>query len=317
MSDKSGCVKNAAIGFIAVMSKVPTLLVLIAGVLWSFSGILIKEIHWNAIGIAGVRSLIGGLLQFGFLLFYSRRQSKISATTISRVFSFEGSHWLGALFFVLNMSALVWAFQLTSAADAVFLHYSGLVLVALVSWPVLGQRLSSRDWLAVLIALIGIGMLAFDGLQAHNPVGVMLGISCGITLAGAQVCLGLRSVKQKTGTEALETLILGNLIMVLAACVYALFVPLSMPDPTSCLLLLILGIVPWGLPDILYVVAIKHVPLFRALILGLADPVLTAVWPALFLGEMPTVLAFCGAATVLGAIAYQAKCQVKAPALLP
>jgi drug/metabolite transporter, DME family len=302
----------------------PTLFVLAAGVMWSFSGVLIKEIHWNAIAIAGIRSLIGGALQFGFLVFTVHVSSQHLGVAgeksslgdafilvLKRIIAFQPVHWLGALSFVLNMIALVWAFQLTSAANAVFLHYSGIVLVALFSLPILRQPLTREDWLAVLGALVGIAFLSIDGLQLNGLPGTALGICCGITMATTQICLGLRTKAMKSGSEALETIVLANLLMVLIAIPSLFTAPLLMPADRSWLFLILLGIVPWGVPDILYAIGIKRVPVFRALILGLSDPILTAVWPLLFLSEVPSLLALSGAAIIIAAIVYQAKYSVK------
>ncbi|MFK9714762.1 hypothetical protein ACJENQ_24280, partial [Escherichia coli] len=55
---------------------VPTAMILAAGVLWSFSGVLIKQIHWSPWAIAGSRSLIGGVLQFAFLIAYLHFSAK-------------------------------------------------------------------------------------------------------------------------------------------------------------------------------------------------------------------------------------------------
>ena len=80
----------------------------------------------------------------------------------------------------------------------------------------------------------------------------------------------------------------------------------QIPPAGEWLLLLLLGVIPCGVPDVLYAIGIKYVPVFRALIIGLFDPVLTAVWPIIFLGEVPTTRALIGCAVITIAIIYQA-----------
>jgi len=125
----------------AINHRSSTLLILLAGILWSFSGVLIKEIHWNAFAVAAFRSFIGGLIQFFFLVFCLRKAKRenelgfgMAPHMVLRdiVFSKSIWQWLGAIAFVLNVLALVFAFQLSRAANAVFLHYSGMVLVVVV-----------------------------------------------------------------------------------------------------------------------------------------------------------------------------------------
>lgn len=304
-----------------------TLFVLLAGILWSFSGVLIRGIHWNAFAIAGTRSIIGGTLEFAFLVVAARsvlqsaNHSNDKTTllyccshVLRRLFVPQLAHWLGALSFMLNMIALVFAFKLTAVATAVFLHYSGIVLIGLLSWPILKQPLSKADWLAVAGALAGIAILSLDGARSTGWTGAALGIFCGITMATTQICLGLRAKATKSGFEAIETIVLANVLMALIALPSMLTAPPPMNGNISWLLLGLLGIVPWAIPDMLYAIGIKHVPVFRATILGLSDPILTAVWPLVFLSEMPSLLAMIGALIVLTAIVYQARNSAKLPA---
>jgi DME family drug/metabolite transporter len=292
--------------------------VLLAGILWSFSGILIKGIHWNAFAIAGVRSLIGGSIEFIFLVLLTHlassngahERTRLADACLSvrrRILAFQPVHWLGAISFALNMIALVFAFQLTNAATAVFLHYSGIVLVALLSWPILKQRLTKHDWLAVICALAGIAILSIDGAKQTGLPGALLGIFCGITMATTQMCLGVRAKLKKSGTEAIETIVLANALMALIALPLIVTSAPPMTAGNPWLILLVLGTIPWALPDILYATGIKQVPIFRAMILGLSDPILTALWPFLFLSESPSPIALCGALLILSAIVYQAK----------
>ncbi len=206
---------------------------------------------------------------------------------------------------VMNMMALVWAYQLTKAANAVFCNYGGFVLVALFSASILKQRLGKSDWTCIAIAMTGVALLATDGFDSHAIVGTILGIFCCITFAVAQTCMGLRAKQNQSQYGAMETILLANTISFLISIPFITTSLAAYPAGNTWIFLLLLGILPWGLPDIMYTVAIKHVPVFRALILGLADPVLTAVWPMIFLGEIPSPVAMLGAVMVSSAIVLQ------------
>jgi drug/metabolite transporter (DMT)-like permease len=288
-------------------------MLLTAGVLWSFSGVLIKQIHWNAWAIAASRSAIGGVLQFAFLVVYLRVSMNQNTLTCMRkkltdiYLSKDKVHWCGALCFVTNMICLVMAFQLTRAANAVFLHFSGMVLVAVFSGPILNQKPTKQDWISVIAGLVGMLLISMDSLNPQAMLGTALGIVCAITLALSDICLGIRVQRNASQVAALETICLANSIMfVLGAPAIILgYSGQSMPRPAELLLLLILGIVPWAVPDILYALAIKSVPILRALILALLDPVLTAVWPMIVLTEIPSMTVMLGAGIAMGAVVYQ------------
>jgi drug/metabolite transporter, DME family len=297
----------------------PALLLLLAGTLWSFNGILIKEIHWNAFAIAGMRSLVGLIIQFSFLFQAEGRDRKkagvdsirpdasIFVAVLRRLFLVKDwAHWVGAVCFVLNIIALVWAFQLIKAANAVFLHYSGLLLVAIFSGPVLRQKPTRQDWISVALGLAGVLLIAVDNLQPTYLPGTALGVLCGITLALNQICLGARSQRRENGREALETIVLTNVLMTVIGLPFIIYYSPASLDPSDWMFLLLLGVIPWAVPDILYAIGIKKVPVLRALILGLLDPVLTPLWPFLFLAEVPGVSVAIGASIICGAVVFQA-----------
>jgi drug/metabolite transporter (DMT)-like permease len=123
----------------------------------------------------------------------------------------------------------------------------------------------------------------------------------------------MRIKDDRSGLGALKNVVLGNLLMTLIGLpvIILSIIHGDLPPAHEWLFLVLLGIVPWGVPDVLYTIGIKHVPVFRALIIGLLDPVLTAVWPIFFLGEIPSKMAFVGCAVIVLAIVYQAYYEQK------
>jgi len=272
------------------IKKHPSLTLVIAGILWSFSAILIKEIQWTALGIAGVRSLIATLVQIFFC----------KDIKLSRLNTWQ---WLGILCLSANTIILVFAFQLTRAANAVFLHYAGILLLAVLSWPLLGERLGKRDWIAVVVAVLGIFALVGDGIDLSSIQGNLLGVLCGITLALGQICLRMQA---KTQGNALETIVLANgLTAFLSLGTLIVTGHATLPShPQDYVLLLALGIIPWAIPDLLYAKAIENVPALRAMLLAFLDPVLSAFWPLLFICEWPSAQGIFGCALISAAILW-------------
>ncbi len=225
----------------------PVGIIFLAGFFWSFSGILIKLLNCNAFVIAGGRAGIAALAQLFYLL---------STGTKFRLPK-SWPEWLGVVAFSTNTVLLVFAFQLTSAANAVFLHYSGLVLVAFLAPHLLKENTTRHDWLAVLLAVTGIYLLAGTQLDSRTMMGNFLGILCGITLAVTNLCW--RQIG-KTGkhVDVLNTFIVADVItfsISLLAVIF--FVPASdlRLNPhwlQNSVLFIALGIIPWALPNILF-----------------------------------------------------------------
>lgn len=290
--------------------KQSVLLVLVASVLWSFGGVLIKGIHWSALAITATISCIAALIQISFLsCCLSETQAKAGVPNGNALkvvlkhvfFSASKWHWFGALSAAANTLAFIWAFRLTSAANIMFLHNSGIVLVAALSGCVLQQKLKMHDWVAIGIALLGIFLLVGDGFALNATLGTWLGLFCGLMNASSGLSLGIRA--KNTPYGPLEMLILANILLT-AFGLPSIISSISVPSGQDWFLLLLLGIIPWGISDVLYTLGIKRVPIFRALILGLANPVLTVVWTATFLREIPTTTAVMGAIFIIAAIVY-------------
>jgi drug/metabolite transporter (DMT)-like permease len=61
------------------------------------------------------------------------------------------------LFYALMVTTFVVATKLTTAANAIVLQYAAPVYVALLSARLLHERITQRDWIAILLVLVGMG----------------------------------------------------------------------------------------------------------------------------------------------------------------
>jgi EamA-like transporter family len=98
--------------------KKGVLLLLLTAVLWSLGGLWVKFIDWNPVAIAGARSLVA------FLVIAALMPEALSRLSWSAV--------PGALAYASVMFLFVLATKLTTAANAVFLHYTAPIHIALI-----------------------------------------------------------------------------------------------------------------------------------------------------------------------------------------
>ncbi|MET0987975.1 MAG: DMT family transporter, partial [Steroidobacteraceae bacterium] len=96
-------------------------------------------------------------------------------------------HIARGVLFVFMLWAFVYAVRVLSLADAYAIFLSAPLLITALSWPVLGERVSARRWLAIVSGLIGVllmlrpsganlvtlGGLAALGSAAAYAVGAM------------------------------------------------------------------------------------------------------------------------------------------------
>ncbi len=261
------------------------LLLLLTAVLWSLGGVLIKWVNWNPVAIAGTRSLIGAAL----IWMVFRRELRFTWT-----FDLIG----GAVAYAGTVVLFVIANKLTTAANAILLQYTAPIYVALFSPWFLGERADRRDWLTLLVMLCGMALFFMDELSLDGYLGNGIALVSGLCFAW--LTLFLR--RQKNGS-ALPSLLLGNL---LAGVIGLPFMFQSMPDLSSGVGLLLMGVVQLGLPYILYALALRHIRAVEGILIPMIEPVLNPVWVFLMMGEQPSPLALVGGAIILGAVLFRA-----------
>jgi len=263
------------------------LFLLVCVIMWSTSGVLIKESSMGAMAIVGGRGAITAIV----LAIYLRRPR----------WTWSVAQIGGALAYVVAVSTFVTATQLTSAANAILLQYTAPLWVALFGAWYLHERPAVIDY--VTMALIGAGMLLFfgDKLTSDDMLGNVLAILSGVALAWMTIFMR----KQKDGSP-LEAMLLGN---VLAALIGLPFLFASIftvpPSPLDWGILLFLGVFQLGLPFILFGYVIKRLAAMEIVLISTLEPILNPIWVFLINGETPGPMAMIGGAVVLLAALFR------------
>ena len=81
------------------------------------------------------------------------------------------------------------ATKLTTAADAIFIQYTSPVYVALLSWPLLRERVTWRDGVACVGVLVGMVLFFREGLSARAQVGNPVAVVSSFGAAGLPLAL--------------------------------------------------------------------------------------------------------------------------------
>ena len=253
------------------------LFLIVTAILWSLGGLLIKWVSWNPIAIAGTRSAIATLLMLAFVRRPHFTWSFVQIGT--------------AIVYAVTVILFVVANKLTTAANAILLQYTSPTYAALLGAWFLGERATWLDWMTIVATMGGVALFFLDELTTGGLWGNVCAISSGATFA----CLVILLRKQSHGSP-LESVILGNALTALVGFPFMLE---SMPDFSSWVGLLILGVVQLGLPYILYSVAIKHVTALDAILIPAIEPILNPLWVFLVMREVPGPWALLGGFIVL------------------
>ena len=250
---------------------------IVTAVLWSLGGLLIKLVTWNPVAIAGMRSAIAAVL---FIIYIRKPKFTWSFAQIG-----------AALSYAATVILFVSANKMTTAANAILLQYTAPIFVAVFGFWFLKERTKLVDWLAILFVFAGMSLFFLDELSIDGMWGNIVAILSGVSFAGLAMFMRM----QKSGSP-IESILLGNII---TALIGIPFMFRSMPDASSWLGLLLLGVVQLGLSYILYSYAIRHVTALEAVLIPVIEPILNPVWVLIFLGESPGTWAIAGGAIVI------------------
>lgn len=275
--------------FEPVTHRQALMLLVLTAVLWSMGGLFIKSVALHPLAIAGLRSFVAGLV----VIVYIRRLQ----------FTWSRAQWGSAICFALTVGLFVAATKLTTSANAILLQYTAPIYVALLSVPVLKERVTGLDWSVLAIVVCGMVIFFAEQVSPQHMWGNLIAVGSGVAFAGLAVCLRLQR-----GQSTLESILLGHLIMAVIGIPFLAAGP--WPSGSDILFLLVLGIFQLGIPYLLYGAAIAHVTALEASLILVVEPVLNPLWVALFLGESPSRNAYLGGSLVVFAVVFHSVVRV-------
>jgi drug/metabolite transporter (DMT)-like permease len=261
----------------SILSRSKAVILLITtGLLWSVIGVITKSISWHPISIAGGLSLFAALTH----ILLARRFPRVRLDIPN----------LGALLFCLNTLLFIGAIHYSSVANAVVLQFTAPVYVAILGGVVLGEHMTSRDWLALVFTLLGTTLFFLDDLTPVQLTGTLMAVASGLSVAGYTICL--RKLKSK---DPIDVVILGEVL------VFVISIPWLFNESFSSTALskiVILGTFCYGISFLAYAAAIRHVRALEALLISTSEIVLGPIWAFIFLHEKPSGSGLLGATLI-------------------
>jgi len=257
-------------------------LVAFAALLWSTGGLAIKLVPLSGLGVVFWRSAV----TFLFMLVVFRPSAA----------RWRGVSWVTVLLYAGMILSFVTATKMTTAANAIFLQYTGPLYVLALAPVLLDEPFRREDGVAVGVALIGMSLFFVGRLEAGALAGNLMGALSGVFFGG--VVLALR---REAKGDAIPSVIAGNGLAALLALPFA-WGHLALDGP-GLLDALFLGIVQMGVSYWIFVRALAVVPAAEASLIGMLEPMLNPVWTWLGVGERPSPWAILGGAIVIASVA--------------
>lgn len=238
------------------------------------------------LSIAAIGFVVGGLIARVQLL----RREDIVRTVIAGLFGFSLYH------VTLNFGAMR-----ISAGQAAFVTSTIPLWTAFAAWRVLGEEVSPRHWVGLLVSLMGIGVMSLQPGDMDLGVGSLFVLLAAI-FAAANIVLQKDLVSRYApfGLTA-QVALVGSLPMILWMLTKT--ERLTELTPTHWAVVTYLGLGPIVLGYWLSTIALKALPAYRtSQFLLLISPIAALVaWVAL--DEVPTAKMLTGGAVVLLGVA--------------
>ena len=259
------------------------LYIVAAALLWSTGGIFIKWVVDPPLKVTFYRSVFAAFALF--FIFRKDIRVRWSPAFAAAIVSYGTC-----------LTTFVVATKWTTAANAIFLQYAGVVWVLLFSPLVVKEPMRRRDVIAIVVAMAGMALFFIGKFEARGMAGNAMALISSVFFAA--LILSLR--REHDASRAAVTW--GNVFIAVA------LLPFVADDlaltPKSLGGLLFLGVFQIGLAYAAFVKGLRHVTATEASLTGMLEPVANPIWVLLFLGEQPSLFAVAGAIIVLAAIAW-------------
>lgn len=269
---------------------------------WSSGGILVKLVNWNPFAIAGIRSLIAGIIISLSIKHFPIFVIKNEDNSINHSDTFY--LWIAGLCYSLTMILYVIANKLTTAANTILLQYTNPLYIILFGPILLSEKNKKSDYLAAIGVMIGMIIFFSDNLEGGNFLGNILAAFSGITFGFTTIFMR----KQKSFSSA-NSFVIAHIITFIISIPF-IFLD-KRPNLQSVAGLFLLGIFQMGIPSITYSLGIRKVRALTASFITMIEPLLNPIWVIIFAKEFPTIKCIIGGLIILGTISIRSIFQTK------
>ena len=285
--------------------KAKVLLVLLAlvwGLSWPIMTIALAEISVWTLRVLGFS--LSALSLFALIRVQGRSAAIPRGVTWLHIVAASMFHVIG--FGRFSSFALLTA----STSRVVIVNYSMPIWASLMAWLILGERLSIRAGLGLVLCISGLTVLVYPVATAPSAVGLLLALCCALSWAAGTVYMKWARIAGDLLAITAWQIALGALVFGAGLLIFQ-----GMPVPAAVSLKAVLavvynGLIGTGFAYILWFAIIERLPTATASLGSLATPVVGVSSSMLMLGERPTTEDMIGFALIFAA----ALCVLTQPA---
>ncbi len=280
-------------------NNVAVVIVLIAGILWSFGALVVRYIEdahlipWQYLFFRGLTIFI--LLNIYLFI----KEGKSFTNNYKKI---DLSVIIGGAGFATAFIGFIWSITHTSAAVTLLMLAAMPFMTAILGYIFLKEKVSPTTLTAIIVAAIGIIFMAFSSSKMGTLFGLLLGL-----LSSLGFSVGSVSLRWNKRTPTFTTVALAGLFCAIISFIMLLFNETGFftTFKNSSLSALHGTLVCSGL--ILYSIGSKHLPAADLTLLSLTEVLGGIFWvwlPIFGINEVPTTNTIIGGFIITFAIIY-------------
>lgn len=282
------------------MKKLALLQIILAGILWGTSGIFVHYLApygFTSLQMTFFRSIVSCACMALYIFIHNKNLFKVS---LKELLLFAGS----GISFFLTATCYFYSMQATSISTAVVLMYTAPIFVMIYSVMFLNEKLTPVKTAAVLIMLVGCGLVSgiIGGLR-FDVVGILVGFMSGLAYSAYNI---LTKIQMKNNSNPISATLYCFFFAVLVGAFFCGIdnLPQNIATAPHVTLPLIIGM---GLltcisPYFLYTLALNKIPAGTATSLGIIEPMAATLFSVMLLNEPLSKASVCGIVLILGAV---------------
>lgn len=271
--------------------------VLLATVGWSLSGLFVRLMPtldgWQ------INSWRGFWMSCSLAIYLILRHRHSLWAVIAAVPLFATI--VSALCFAIGTTVYVTSLTLASTATVSVIGATSPLVAGLLSPWITRERPGVWAWLAAIVVLCGMSVIAWNGLGQGTIPGILLSFGVPLTFAGQTLML-----RRYRAFDMMPSVCLGGFMSFAiaggAGFLFGNHHSALDVNPHDFFLLMLMGPVQLAAPLVFYGMGARLVPAFTLTLIAMFDAVINPFWPWLFLGEMPGEFEVIGGAVIMIAV---------------
>ncbi len=281
----------------ATISRKPFLALAFLSMIWGYNWVVMKEglRFCDPFVFAAIRVSLAAVFLFAILLWSKKsvRPRQVKLTIL-----------LGLLSTTFGLGLPMWALVSGGAGKTAILLYTMPFWVILLAWPILGEKMRGLEWLAVILAFIGLALMVDFHAVGVKLWSSIIAVIAGIAWAGSAIVT--RIMRRSPDFELLSVttwqMIYGAGPLIIISLV--LPTPPIQWTPVFVVAMSYNVIFTSVIAFLLWFYILERVPAGMATMGTLATPVIAIVAAALQLGEIPSLQETGGIILILSGIGF-------------